>query len=63
MSFSGGADTKNIDQIVGCGIWPVTVATATSETGRVQVADAYCREEAETCEARKRQEKVQVEEL
>ena len=33
MSFSGGADQKNIDQIVGCGIWPVTVATVLLKPG------------------------------
>lgn len=33
MSFSGGADQKNIDQIVDCGIWPVTVATVLLKPG------------------------------
>lgn len=33
MSFSGGADQKNIDQIIDCGIWPVTVATVLLKPG------------------------------
>ena len=33
MSFSGGADQKTIDQIVDCGIWPVTVATVLLKPG------------------------------
>ena len=32
-TFSGGADQKNIDQIVDCGIWPVTVATVLLKPG------------------------------
>ena len=27
IAYSGGADYYNIDRIVGCGVWPVTVAT------------------------------------
>ena len=33
MSFSGGADQKNIAQIIDCGIWPVTVATVLLKPG------------------------------
>lgn len=33
MSFSGGADHKNIADIINCGIWPVTVATALLKPG------------------------------
>ena len=33
MSFSGGADQKNIDQIIDCGICPVTVATVLLKPG------------------------------
>ena len=42
-SYSGGADYYNIDKIVGCGIWPVTMATTLFEDRRLpeitQVAD------------------------
>ena len=43
ISYSGGADYFNIDKIVGCGIWPVTMATTLLKTGgyqrSTQVAD------------------------
>ena len=32
ISYSGGADYYNIDKIVGCGIWPVTMATTLLKT-------------------------------
>lgn len=35
-SYSGGADYYNIDKIVGCGIWPVTMATTLLKTGGYQ---------------------------
>jgi len=36
ISYSGGADYFNIDKIVGCGIWPVTMATTFLKTGGYQ---------------------------
>ena len=36
ISYSGGADYYNIDKIVGCGIWPVTMATILLKTGGYQ---------------------------
>ena len=36
ISYSGGADAFNIDRIVGCGIWPVTVATTILKPGGYQ---------------------------
>jgi putative selenate reductase len=36
IAMSGGADFFNIDKIVGCGIWPVTVATTILKTGGYQ---------------------------
>ena len=36
ISYSGGADYYNIDTIVGCGIWPVTMATTLLKTGGYQ---------------------------
>lgn len=36
IAYSGGADAFNIDRIVGCGIWPVTVATTVLKTGGYQ---------------------------
>ena len=36
ISYSGGADYVNIDKIVGCGIWPVTMATTLLKTGGYQ---------------------------
>ena len=36
ISYSGGADYFNIDKIVGCGIWPVTMATTLLKTGGYQ---------------------------
>lgn len=36
ISYSGGADYYNIDKIVGCGIWPVTMATTILKTGGYQ---------------------------
>ena len=36
ISYSGGADYYNIDKIVGCGIWPVTLATTLLKTGGYQ---------------------------
>lgn len=38
MSFSGGADQKNIDQIVGCRLWPVTVATVLLNRAAIKVS-------------------------
>ena len=61
MSFSGGADQKNIDQIVGCGIWPVTVATVLLKPGGYKWLTRIA-EKADTCEIEK-DGKVQVEEL
>ena len=43
IAYSGGADYFNIDKIVGCGIWPVTMATTLLKPGGynrfVQIAD------------------------
>ena len=61
MSFSGGADQKNIDQIVDCGIWPVTVATVLLKPGGYKWLTRIA-EKADTCEIGKCG-KVQVEEL
>ena len=36
ISYSGGADYYNIEKIVGCGIWPVTMATTLLKTGGYQ---------------------------
>lgn len=36
IAYSGGADYYNIDRIVGCGVWPVTVATTLLKTGGYQ---------------------------
>lgn len=36
IAYSGGADYFNIDRIVGCGIWPVTVATTILKPGGYQ---------------------------
>ena len=36
ISYSGGADYYNIDRIVECGIWPVTMATTLLKTGGYQ---------------------------
>jgi putative selenate reductase len=33
ISYSGGAGYENIDSIVGCGIWPVTLATSLLKPG------------------------------
>lgn len=33
IAFSGGAEYFNIDKIVGCGIWPVTMATTLLKPG------------------------------
>ena len=61
MSFSGGADQKNIDQIVSCGIWPVTVATVLLKPGGYKWLTRIA-EKADTCEIGKCGE-VQVETL
>ncbi len=61
MSFSGGADQKNIDQIVSCGIWPVTVATVLLKPGGYKWLTRIA-EKADTCEIGKCGN-VQVEEL
>ena len=61
MSFSGGADQKNIDQIVDCGIWPVTVATVLLKPGGYKWLTRIA-EKADTCEIEKCGN-VQVEEL
>lgn len=61
MSFSGGADQKNIDQIVCCGIWPVTVATVLLKPGGYKWLTRIA-EKADTCEIGKCGE-VQVETL
>ena len=61
MSFSGGADQKNIDQIVDCGIWPVTVATVLLKPGGYKWLTRIA-EKADTCEIGKCGN-VQVEEL
>lgn len=36
IAYSGGADYFNIDRIVGCGVWPVTVATTILKPGGYQ---------------------------
>ena len=36
IAYSGGADYFNIDKIVGCGIWPVTMATTILKPGGYQ---------------------------
>ena len=36
IAYSGGADFFNIDKIVGCGIWPVTMATTILKPGGYQ---------------------------
>ena len=36
IAYSGGADYFNIDRIVGCGVWPVTVATNILKPGGYQ---------------------------
>lgn len=36
IAYSGGADAFNIEKIVGCGIWPVTVATTILKPGGYQ---------------------------
>ena len=36
IAYSGGADFYNIDKIVGCGVWPVTVATTILKPGGYQ---------------------------
>lgn len=36
IAMSGGADYFNIDKIVACGIWPVTMATTLLKTGGYQ---------------------------
>lgn len=36
ISYSGGADAFNMDKIVGCGVWPVTVATTVLKPGGYQ---------------------------
>lgn len=36
ISYSGGVDRFNIERIVGCGIWPVTVATTVLKPGGYQ---------------------------
>ena len=61
MSFSGGADQKNIDQIVGCGIWPVTVATVLLKPGGYKWMTKIA-EKAASCEIEKCGN-VQVEKL
>ena len=61
MSFSGGADQKNIDQIMCCGIWPVTVATVLLKPGGYKWLTRIA-EKADTCEIGKCGE-VQVETL
>lgn len=33
ISYSGGADALNIEEIIGAGIWPVTMATTLLKTG------------------------------
>ena len=43
ISFSGGADVFNIDELIGAGIWPVTLATTVLKPGgyarMVQIAE------------------------
>lgn len=36
IAYSGGADAFNIEKIVGCGVWPVTVATTILKPGGYQ---------------------------
>lgn len=36
IAYSGGADYYNIDRIVGCGVWPVTMATTLLKPGGYQ---------------------------
>lgn len=36
IAYSGGADAFNMNRIVGCGIWPVTVATTILKPGGYQ---------------------------
>ena len=36
IAYSGGADYFNIEKIVGCGVWPVTVATTLLKPGGYQ---------------------------
>ena len=36
IAYSGGADYFNIDKIVGCGVWPVTMATTLLKPGGYQ---------------------------
>ncbi len=36
ISYSGGADAFNMNRIVGCGVWPVTVATTILKPGGYQ---------------------------
>ena len=36
ISYSGGADAFNIERIVGCGVWPVTMATTLLKPGGYQ---------------------------
>lgn len=36
IAYSGGADNYNIQRIVGCGVWPVTVATTILKPGGYQ---------------------------
>ncbi|MDD2958549.1 MAG: selenate reductase [Lachnospiraceae bacterium] len=36
MSYSGGADAGNIQDIIACGIWPVTVSTSLLKPGGYQ---------------------------
>lgn len=36
IAYSGGADYYNIDRIIGCGVWPVTMATTLLKPGGYQ---------------------------
>ena len=36
ISYSGGADAFNMNRIVGCGVWPVTMATTLLKPGGYQ---------------------------
>ncbi len=36
IAYSGGADAYNMDRIVGCGVWPVTMATTLLKPGGYQ---------------------------
>lgn len=36
IAYSGGADAFNMERIVGCGVWPVTVATTILKPGGYQ---------------------------